>query len=271
MHSKMFDPPTANLATPDRVAPTNPVPEVMQAAGFQGSPIAPHTVHRQLMHSMTIPAWDGQKDIMFFTFTDPDNPSADGTFPAPTIRVPRGANFHGHTQGSGPPPHTIHWHGLEPTAINDGVGHCSMELGEYTYQFQPNFIGTYFYHCHRNTVQHFEFGLYGLFLVEPPDTYFASIASTNPDGTVNLNSIPIGHCRDGKRRVAANLTRFVDFPGFNMSPVDAPDPDGEFLTDPHAMTVAYDVEALWAFDDRDSVWSDLAPSPFATFPRAGIN
>ncbi len=264
--AKMFDPPTASPATPDLVAPTNPVPEVMLAAGLQSAVTTPHTVERQLMHGMTIPTWDGLKQMTFFTFTDANNPTAvGGTFPAATIRVPRGVIFHGHTIGSGPPPHTIHWHGIEPTAINDGVGHCSMEVGEYIYQWQPNYIGTYFYHCHRNTVQHFEFGLYGLLLIEPPDAYFASIASTNPNGTVNLNTIPIGACSDGNRRIAANVARFPEFAGF----VGGDPVLGVGNGDPHAFTVPYDVEALWVVDDRDSIWSDLASSPFATFPRFG--
>ena len=41
---KMFDPPTASPATPERMNPTNPVPEIMLAAGFQNKVSAPHTV-----------------------------------------------------------------------------------------------------------------------------------------------------------------------------------------------------------------------------------
>ncbi|MBI5741043.1 MAG: carboxypeptidase regulatory-like domain-containing protein [Nitrospirae bacterium] len=268
MHSKMFDPPTESPATPDPLTPTNPVPEVMAAAGHQDFPSTPHTVQRDLLHGMTMLTWDGQKNMTFFTFRDKDNPATgDGNYPAATIRVPRGVIFHGETSAQGPPPHTIHWHGIEPTPMNDGVGHCSMELGHYTYQWQPNFIGTYFCHCHRNTMQHFEFGLFGLLLIEPPDAYFSSIGSTNPDGSVNLNNIPIGHCRDGKRRTAAGLAGFPQFPGFNANPLDTPDPLGQYTTDPHAHTVPYDVEALWVLDDRDSVWSDMAPNAKATFPK----
>jgi hypothetical protein len=42
-----------------------------------------------------------------------------------------------------------------------------------------------------------------------------------------------------------------------------------FQTNPHAMTVPYDVEVLWVTDDRSSVWSDLGSDARATFPRAG--
>ncbi|MCM2358909.1 MAG: carboxypeptidase regulatory-like domain-containing protein [Geobacteraceae bacterium] len=277
MFVKMFDPPTEDPVTPDLLVPTNPVPEVMLAADAAGLfgplPIGikvttPHTVTRDLMHGMRVPTWDGLKELEFFVFSDDDNPfTAGGTWPAATIRVPRGAVFHGQTQGKGPPPHTIHWHGIEPTPQNDGVGHCSMEIGQYTYQWQPNFIGTYFYHCHRNTVQHFEFGLYGMLLIEPPDAFFAS-------QVLGLATIPVGHCRDGKRRTAANLAEFPQFPDFNSNLLTASDPwNGDprlkFATDPHAMTVAYDVDALWVVDDRDSVWSDLARNPHATFPAHG--
>ncbi|MBI2858441.1 MAG: carboxypeptidase regulatory-like domain-containing protein [Chloroflexi bacterium] len=261
MFVKMWDPPKESPSTPDRVEPTNPVPEVMAMAGYQNPPSRSHTLQRDLLHGLKMSTWDSAKELVFMTFRDGDNPSThDGNWPGPTIRVPRGVVFHCDTQGHGPPPHTIHWHGIEPTPMNDGVGHCSMELGQYTYQWQPNFIGTYFYHCHRNTVQHFEFGLYGMLFIEPPDAYFATLQ--NP-------SIPIGHCRDGKRRTAANLADFPQFPGWNSNLLTEADPLGQYLTNPHAMTVPYDVEALWVLDDRDSVWSDLAPDARATYPKLG--
>ena len=276
MFVKMFDPPNGSPDTPDRVAPTNPVPEVMAAAGFQEDIKIPHTVQRSLAHGLRIPTWDGLKDLEFFALEDDDNSSTSkGTYPGAAIRVPRGVVFHCETHGQGQPPHTIHWHGIEPTPMNDGVGHCSLELGTYIYQFQPNFIGTYFYHCHRNTMQHFEFGLFGMLLVDPPDAYFA----TEVDVT-----IPIGCGRDGRRRTAANLADFPQFQlttagapdptRFNSSPVSAPDPwTGDsrlkFLTDPHAMTVVYDLEALWVFSARDSVWSDMADDGRQTFPVHG--
>lgn len=264
----------------------NPVSEVMAAAGFRAQPSPPHAINPDLMHGEVLPGWDGTP-LTFFLFRDnllKPSQFATPVYPGPTFRVPRGAVFHADSHGDGPPPHTIHWHGIDPTPINDGVGHCSMEIGNYTYQWQPNSIGTYFYHCHRNTVQHFEFGLFGLLLIDPPDAFFASIASTSPDGSVLLNNVPIGNGRpepgfpNGRRRTAANLvTPFGDFrkkfPGFvggnAVNGVFVPDPQGQFPTDPHAFTVPYDVEAFWVFDDRDSVWSQFAPDPFAFFPRNG--
>ena len=219
--AKMFDPPTASPVTPELLLPTNPVPEVMLAAGFQSKVTTPRTVQRDLLHGLVLTTWDNRPNgLRFFTFADQDNPSATGTYPGPTLRVPRGAIFHGATQGKGPPPHTIHWHGTEPTPINDGVGHCSMELGTYTYQWQPNFIGTYFHHCHRNTMQHFEFGLFGLTVFEPPDAYFASVNGSDwrtgfLPATVQLNGIKIGACSDGNFRSAANLIRLPPVPGIH--------------------------------------------------------
>lgn len=261
MFVKMFDPPKDSPLTPAFMLPTNPVPEVMAAAGLADVPAIPHTVIVDLMHNLRARTWDNLKDLNFFVFRYGEIPAADGgNYPGVTLRMPRGVIFHATTKGHGPPPHTIHWHGIEPTPQNDGVGHCSMEIGDYTYQWQPNFIGTYFYHCHRNTMQHFEFGLFGLLLIEPPDAYFATLQDP---------AIPIGHCRDGKRRIAAYLAQFPQFPDWDSSPLDSPDPLGQYPVDPHAHTVAYDVEAIWVFDDRDSVWSDLAEDSRATFPKHG--
>jgi hypothetical protein len=279
MFVKMWDPPTENPATPDEILPNNPVPEVLVAAGIAvflpGQEPPPHTMQLDLLHGMTLPAWDNpNKDLNFFTLVNPDIPqTANGTYPGTTIRTPCGAVFHCKTSGKGPPPHTIHWHGMEPTPMNDGVGHCSMEIGGYTYQWQPTFLGTYFYHCHRNTMQHFEFGLFGLLLVEPADAYFVTLVDP---------TIPIGHCRDGKRRTGANLQSFPQFPDWQGGERTDPDPWAgdpamrmENLNpqigniNPHAQTVPYDVEALWVFDDRDSNWSENASDARATFPRHG--
>lgn len=261
MWTKMWDPPRESPQTPDRLnvpglsaAPganprANPVPAFMGTV-FAKAPSIANTVRRTLLNGLMIPTWDGLKSIEFMTFNDPDFfPGA--VWPGPTIRVPRGTTFHGETQGKGPPPHTIHWHGIEPTPMNDGVGHCSQEIGQYTYQWQPNFIGTYFYHCHRNTVQHFEFGLYGMLLIEPPDAFDSPNAGGYP------------------RRTAANLVNFPQFADKFVAgdlTFGVAGPFGVGVGDPHAFTVEYDVEALWVLDDRDSVWSDLAGNAKAFYP-----
>jgi hypothetical protein len=256
--TKMWDPPRESPLTPERVSPNNPVPAFMASRGL-GSVSEPNTVQRSLLDGLTINTWDGLKSIDFMAFMD-DDFFNDGVYPGPTTRVPRGVIFHSDSQGKGPPPHTIHWHGIEPTPMNDGVGHCSMEIGQYFYQWQPNFIGTYFYHCHRNTVQHFEFGLYGMLLIEPPDAFDPAIPNVAGEIQKNVGGYP--------RRTAANLSDFPQFPGFvggdpTFGVGNAAD---NGVGDPHAFTVPYDVEALWVLDDRDSVWSDLAANAKSFYP-----
>jgi hypothetical protein len=264
---KIFDPPTASPATPELLDPTNPVPEFMLSNGSLVKVTTPHTVQRILYKNNPHIAFDGVSVNGFFTIGDGDGVGAasTGSYPATTIRVPRGHVFHGQAAGA-PSPHTIHWHGIEPTPLNDGVGHCSMEFGSYTFQWKPNFIGSYFYHCHRNTVQHFEFGLYGFLIIEPPDTFTVNNVSRDPA------AVPIFQPNAGgyPRRTAANLAKFPQFPGFNSNPIASPDPAGVRPTDPQAFTVPYDVEALWVLDDIDSKWHNVfAPGDHTTFPSHG--
>lgn len=247
--TKMFDPPAESPPTPELLVPTNPVPAFMAATIPGCTMVVPDTTRRDLLRGLTVTMWDG-KPIIFFTVGDPDVPmAAGGAFPGPTTRIPRGKVFHCQAAGK-TPPHTIHWHGIEPTALNDGVGHCSFEFGKYTYQFQPNFIGSYFYHCHRNTVQHFEYGLYGFLIIEPPDAY----DQQNPALPNYAGGYP--------RRTAASLVNFPQFPGFVAGDLSG--------GDPHAMTVPYDVEALWVIDDIDSVWRVLSPGAKDTYPTMGL-
>lgn len=142
----------SNFPTPDRVKPDVKVER-----------------HMDVSYDITAP--DGKK-IRLWTFTDPLAPTAAGRasmYPSPTMRFRQGQIVHS-TLDPKKNAHTIHHHGIEPTTVNDGVGHVSFEVNaRYTYQFQPTRAGTFFYHCHRNTVKHFEMGMFGMLIVDPPE------------------------------------------------------------------------------------------------------
>lgn len=156
---------------------------------FQESPptpdrIAPDVVLRRAVHTdARINGPDGRR-IRFWGFADPLSPNAadrGAPYPSPTIRVREGQVVH-NTLTTSKNAHTIHHHGIEPTTMNDGVGHVSFEVQDsYTYQWKPAHAGTWFYHCHRNTVLHFEMGMFGLLIVDPPEGYGYLYSSDQPN------------------------------------------------------------------------------------------
>jgi FtsP/CotA-like multicopper oxidase with cupredoxin domain len=145
---------------------------------FENDPSTPDRIARQVFVRRQVADWNvNMKDgtqLQFWGFKDPDISGSDSPWPSKIIRVKQGQIFHCEFKPS-KGAHTIHWHGIEPTPMNDGVGHTSFEVkSSYTYQWCAHQAGTYLYHCHKNTVLHFEMGMYGVLIIDPvtksPDT-----------------------------------------------------------------------------------------------------
>ncbi len=83
-------------------------------------------------------------------------------------------------------PHSIHLHGLDVDQANDGVPATSGYVargrnngnfgrvegytnlgGSYTYTFVAPHAGTYQYHCHVDTVLHYDMGMHGTIIIRP--------------------------------------------------------------------------------------------------------
>ncbi|MFA5110677.1 MAG: multicopper oxidase domain-containing protein [Desulfobaccales bacterium] len=214
---QFIDPPKSSglLPTPDWIPPDgsrlHPAFPTRKFTTFAQPDRTPITRHFETVKK-TMP--DGQ-DVEFWGFFDPKIPGNSYKFPSDEIRLVEGQIFHGLLGGIKKKAHTIHWHGIEPTSQNDGVGKLSMEVGgEYIYQWLASAAGTYFYHCHRNTLLHFEFGMYGMLLIDP-------LPPPRKDPAIPFPPYPAGG------------------PGYVR----------------RANTVVkYDKEAVWVLDDVDPLW-----------------
>lgn len=196
---------------------------------FDGGPldtVAPTVrIARDLLANLDLHLPDGSK-VPMWVIEDPEDSKGGRVFPSKTIRTTEGDVVHARVGAKGNT-HTIHWHGIEPTPMNDGVGKHSFEISsKFTYQFATHQAGTYLYHCHKNTTLHFEMGLYGLLIVDPrkPDIPEAADVPGPPYKT------------GGSGFVAA----------FN----------------PPTHVRKYDVEALWVPDEIDTRWHDLGHDAF---------
>ena len=143
---------------------------------YPGAPATPNRVTPDVSFSRGIymngtMTMDDGNGIRVWGFTAGENGHQGGTFPSPPIRVREGEIVHTVLQNNGMHwLHTIHHHGIEPSTENDGVGHYSFDVdGTYAYQWVASHAGTYFYHCHTNTVLHAEMGMYGGLIIDPPE------------------------------------------------------------------------------------------------------
>ncbi len=127
--------------------------------------VEPEIVNERELFEDDLPLLPGGREIRIFGFKETDGKPM---FPAPTMRWVEEKVVHSIVKMS-KNTHTIHHHGIDGTIFNDGVGHTGFEVsGSYTHQFKPRVAGTYLYHCHKNTVLHFEMGMYGFLIVDPP-------------------------------------------------------------------------------------------------------
>ena len=92
----------------------------------------------------------------------------NGTVPGPTLRCTEGDVMRVRFFNQGTHPHTIHFHGVHPPAM-DGVL-PQVDPGEaFTYEFEARPFGLHPYHCHSQPLKrHIHKGLYGSLIVDPP-------------------------------------------------------------------------------------------------------
>lgn len=211
----------AGILTPDFIPPTNALLPDGVTPRFTSRARRVNNVNRQMTNDGTT-----LQQVQFWGFFD-DTPGNSYRFPSQPIRLVEGQIFHGflHNTSIGGQ-HTIHWHGIEPTGHNDGVGKLSMEVGSegYTYQWVASEAGTYFYHCHRNTPLHFEMGMYGMLLIDPQNP--RRVAGAPRLTPAQLRNEPLAPYAFGG-------------PGYVRRGNDI---------------VRYDAEAIWVSDDVDPVW-----------------
>jgi len=96
--------------------------------------------------------------------------AVNGSYPAPTVRIQRGATFSATLVNQLAEPATAHWHGLIAPEAMDGHPKDPVAPGSsFSYSFPViQRAGTYFYHAHAHmlTAEHVYKGFAGLFIID---------------------------------------------------------------------------------------------------------
>ena len=161
----------------------------------------------------------------------------NGQVPGPTIRATEGDRVRIRFRNLGSHPHTLHFHGWHPPAMDGSLPDQQVEPGQtFVYEFDADPFGLHLYHCHAVPLKrHIHKGLYGAFIIDPreprpPATELVMVMNgfdTDADGgnnfyTVNGRSFyyaryPIRVRRSELVRVyLANLTEFDLINSFHL-------------------------------------------------------
>jgi FtsP/CotA-like multicopper oxidase with cupredoxin domain len=93
----------------------------------------------------------------------------NGQVPGPTIRATEGDRIRVNFLNQGSHPHTMHFHGWHPPAMDGAHDAHQVRPGErFTYEFDADPFGLHLYHCHTVPLKrHIHKGLYGTFIIDP--------------------------------------------------------------------------------------------------------
>jgi FtsP/CotA-like multicopper oxidase with cupredoxin domain len=93
----------------------------------------------------------------------------NGQVPGPTIRATEGDRVRVTFLNQGSHPHTIHFHGWHPPAMDGSLPSHEVQPGDtFVYEFDAEPAGMHLYHCHASPLKrHIHKGLYGVFIVDP--------------------------------------------------------------------------------------------------------
>ncbi len=96
----------------------------------------------------------------------------NGQVPGPTIRATEGDRVRVNFVNQGSHPHTIHFHGWHPPAMDGSLAEHQVLPGDrFVYEFDAEPFGVHLYHCHAVPLKrHLHKGLYGIFIVDPRGT-----------------------------------------------------------------------------------------------------
>ena len=147
----------------------------------------------------------------------------NGQVPGPTIRATEGDRIRVTLRNQGDHPHSIHFHGWHPSAMDGSLPGQDVVPGEsFVYEFDAEPFGLHLYHCHSVPLKrHIHKGLYGAYIVDPrPSTGARPPADelvmvmngfdTNFDGeneVYAVNSVANAHMHDPIRATVGRPVR----------------------------------------------------------------